>query len=397
MKPFINIVFLIFLGLNLSLYGQLNSKRIIPGAERLVLLRPAIKNRSIAVVANHTSLVGKTHLVDTLLSIGANVKKIFCPEHGFRGEISDGENVINSKDAQTGLPIISLYGNKNKPSTEDLKGIDMVIYDLQDVGVRCYTYISTLTYVMQACAENFIPIFILDRPNPNGFYIDGPVLDLKFKSFVGMLPIPVVYGMTSGELATMINEEGWLGTSEKCGLAVIPCQNYSHKSIYNLPVNPSPNLPNMRAVYLYPSLFLFEATKINVGRGTDFPFQVFGSPLLDSCNITYTPKSIPKRSKNPPHMGKLCKGFDLQNLTLDELINRKQICLDYLILAYSKFPDKKSFFSSNGFFSKLAGTDLLQKQIIKKTSVSEIRLSWQTGIDKFKIIRKKYLIYEDFE
>lgn len=378
----------------LPMSGQ-NIKKIIPGAERIVLVTPATKNRVVAIVANHTSMVGRTHLVDTLLSLGVNIKKIFCPEHGFRGNGSDGENIRNSRDTKTGIPIVSLYGKKKKPSAEDLKGIDVVLYDLQDVGVRFYTYISTLTYVMQACADNFIPFFVLDRPNPNGFYIDGPVLEDKCKSFVGIHPIPIVYGMTSGELATMINEEGWLGTSEKCGLGIIPCQNYSHKFLYPLPVNPSPNLTNMSAVYLYPSLCLFEGTAINVGRGTDFPFQVFGFPSLDSCEFSYTPRAIADKSKNPPHLGKLCQGVDLRGITEEELIKRKQINLEYLIFAYKNFKDKKVFF--NSYFKNLAGSETLQRQIVNEIPVDSIRKTWQPGIDKFKSIRKKYLIYEDFE
>jgi uncharacterized protein YbbC (DUF1343 family) len=375
--------------------GQSGMKKVIPGAERIILIKPAIKNKAIAIVANHTSLVGTTHLVDTLVSLGANVKKIFCPEHGFRGTGSDGENIKNSRDVKTGIPVISLYGKKLKPSPEDLKGIDVVLYDLQDVGVRCYTYISTLSYVMQACAENFIPFFVLDRPNPNGFYIDGPVLNLKNKSFVGLHAIPLVYGMTPGELATMINDEGWLGPNLQCGLGVIPCQNYTHKTLYTLPVNPSPNLPNMRAVYLYPSLCLFEGTRINVGRGTDYPFQVFGSPMLDSCQFTYTPVSITGKSKNPPDMGLLCRGIDMRNIDMQQIIENKSIDLSPILFAYRNFSNKKIFF--NSFFKNLAGNDILQVQISKQLSIDSIRSTWKADIDKFKQIRKKYLIYVDFE
>lgn len=386
----------IFLIIPISfILGQQKNLKIIPGAERMPLITPVLKNKTIAVVANYASLVGDTHLVDTLLRRGAKIKKIFCPEHGFRGSVGAGEFVKNSRDTKTGIPIVSLYGKKVKPSVEDLKGVDVVIYDLQDVGVRFYTYISTLTYVMQACAENFIPLFILDRPNPNGFYIDGPVLDLKCKSFVGMHPVPIVYGMTPGEYANMVNEEGWLGTAEKCSIGVILCQNYSHKMKYVLPINPSPNLQNMKAVYLYPSLALFEGTIINVGRGTDVPFQVFGHPDLKGCTFTYTPRSIANAAKIPPHMGKLCYGVDLSGLTEDSLTESGKINLDYLMFAYKNSPNKKTFFTP--YFQNLAGNRNLKQQIIDSVPVDDIRKGWQAGIDTFKVIRKKHLLYEDFE
>ncbi len=374
---------------------QYPDKPIVPGAERIPLIMPATKNRVVAIVANHTSMSGSVHLVDTLLALGVNIKKIFCPEHGFRGTADAGEYIKNGKDIKTGIPIISLYGKKLKPTDEDLKGIDIVILDLQDVGVRYYTYISTLTYVMQACAEHFTPLFILDRPNPNGFYIDGPVLDLKHKSFVGMHPIPLVYGMTMAELATMINEEGWLKTPEKCSIGVIPMQNYSHKYLYKLPVNPSPNLQNMESIYLYPSLGLFEGTAVNVGRGTDFPFRVFGHPKFPDTLFTYTPRSIENVSKDPPHLGIPCFGIDLRNLTETELVSYKALNLEYLITAYKLYPDKLHFF--NKYFENLAGNSILRNQITKRLSAEDIRKTWQPEILKFKEIRKKYLIYEDFE
>jgi uncharacterized protein YbbC (DUF1343 family) len=374
---------------------QVSEKRIIPGAERIPLIIPATKNRVIAIVANQTSMVGNCHLVDTLQAQGVTIKKIFCPEHGFRGTGEAGEYIKNGKDSKTGIPIISLYGKKVKPSAEDLKGIDIVIFDLQDVGVRFYTYISTLTYVMQACAEHFIPLFILDRPNPNGFYIDGPVLDMKYKSFVGMHPIPLVYGMTIAELATMINDEGWLKTSEKCSIGVIPMQNYSHKYLVQLPVNPSPNLQNMRSVYLYPSLGIFEGTVMNVGRGTDFPFQVYGHPQFQDTSFSYTPRSIENVSKNPPHLGKICFGIDLRNLAEEDLVNFKGLNLEYLAFAYKHFPDKLHFF--NKYFENLVGNNLLRAQISKGLSAEEIKKTWESDLQKFKVIRKKYLIYEDFE
>lgn len=386
-------VFFVTLVHNVS--SQNITRPIVPGACRPMLYLPAIKNKNVALVANHTSVVGNTHLLDTLLSQGIKVVRIFCPEHGFRGNEDAGAQISSGVDSKTGIPVVSLYGKKLKPSEDDLKNVDVVLYDLQDVGVRFYTYISTLTYVMEACGQHFVPLFILDRPNPNGFYVDGPVLDLKYKSFVGMHPIPVVYGMTAGELAMMINEEGWLPGKKKCeGLGVIPCQNYSHKSVYQLPVHPSPNLQTMSAVYLYPSLCLFEGTSINVGRGTDFPFLVYGSPSLKNSEFTYTPQSIEGKSKNPLHEGQLCHGVDLRNLPEQTLIADARFNLEYLLDAYKNTDDKKTFF--NSYFENLAGTGTLRAQIIKGDSPESIRKSWQPGLDKFKVIRKKYLLYEDF-
>lgn len=367
---------------------------VVVGAERMVFVIPTIKNKHIAIVANQTSMVGQTHLVDTLRKVGADIKVIFCPEHGFRGTEGAGERVRSTKDSKTGIPIVSLYGKKLKPSAVDLAGVDMVIYDLQDVGVRFYTYISTLSYVMQACAENFVPLFILDRPDPNGFYIDGPVLEPKFKSFVGMLPIPLVYAMTVGELADMINEEGWLPNNLKCSIGVIPCQNYSHKTRYTLPVNPSPNLQNMKAIYLYPSLGLFEGTVMNVGRGTEFPFQVYGNPHFMDTTFKYTPHKIEGVSTDPPHLNVLCFGEDLRPLNTDSLAASTCINLAYLANAYNNYADKSKFF--NSFFENLAGTASLRKQISSKMPEDSIRKSWQPAILKFKAIRKKYLLYEDF-
>jgi uncharacterized protein YbbC (DUF1343 family) len=393
---FLTVIYIALLLINQNVNSQIYpEKRIIPGAERMTLIIPATKNRVVAIVANHTSMCGNVHLVDTLLSLGVNIQKIFCPEHGFRGTGSAGEHIKNGKDAKTGIPIISLYGKKLKPTAEDLKGIDVVIYDVQDVGVRYYTYISTLTYVMQACAEHFVPLFVLDRPNPNGFYIDGPVLDMKYKSFVGMHPIPLVYGMTTAELATMINDEGWLKTTEKCSIGIIPIANYSHKYLYKLPVNPSPNLQNMPSVYLYPSLGVFEGTVMNVGRGTEFPFQVFGNPKLPDTLFSYTPRSIENISIDPPHAGIVCYGVDLRKLTEEDLVAYKGLNLDYLMFAYAHYPDKLHFF--NKYFENLAGNGILRAQITKGLSSEEIKKTWQPDLIKFKALRKKYLIYEDFE
>lgn len=387
-------IFFLILALPVIAFAQVENVPVIVGAERMVFVIPTIKNKRIAVVANQTSMVGKTHLIDTLRHVGADIKVIFCPEHGFRGKADAGERVKSTKDSKTGIPIVSLYGKKLKPSAADMAGVDMVIYDLQDVGVRFYTYISTLTYVMQACAENFVPLFILDRPNPNGFYVDGPVLEPKYKSFVGLHPIPIVYGMTVGELANMINEEGWLPNGLRCSIGVIPCQNYTHKTRYTLPVNPSPNLQNMKSVYLYPSLGLFEGTVMNVGRGTDFPFQVFGNPRFTDTSFHYIPQSIPDVSADPPHKGLVCYGVDLRNILEDSLKGAHSITIDYMLLAYEKYPDKVHFF--NNFFENLAGTASLRKQIQGEISPDSLRRSWQPGLFKFNAIRKKYLLYEDF-
>jgi uncharacterized protein YbbC (DUF1343 family) len=373
--------FLLFLFFEISAFSQ-----IIPAAELTTEYFPKLAGKKIALVANQTSMVGSTNLVDTLMHSGICVKKIFCPEHGFRGIADAGEVINSSTDKVTGLPVISLYGKNKKPTLSDLQGIDIVVFDIQDVGVRFYTYISTLHYVMEACAENNIPLLILDRPNPNSHYIDGPVLKPKYRSFVGMHTVPLVYGMTIGEYAKMINGEGWLAKGEKCDLQCIPCANYTHHSKYRLPVKPSPNLPNMQSIFLYPSLGLFEGTCISVGRGTDFPFQVIGCPGIDSTLYSFTPKSIPG-AKNPFYENKKCFGFDLRNT------NDSVFTLTYIINMYKLFPQKAAFF--NPFFQKLAGNDELILQIKGGMSEEDIRNSWKVDLDKFKEIRKKYLIYPE--
>ncbi len=361
------------------------------GAEQTAVYLPLLKNKKCAVIANQTSIIGSAHLVDSLLKLKIEVVKIFSPEHGFRGNVADGESIKNTLDEATGIPIVSLYGNKNKPSADDLKDIDVMIYDIQDVGVRFYTFISTLHYVMEACAEKGLQLIILDRPDPNGFYIDGPVLENCCRSFVGMHPIPLVYGLTAGELAMMINGEGWLGNELKCNLIVIPCINYTHKSLYRLPVNPSPNLRNMEAVYLYPSLGLFEGTIMSVGRGTPFPFQVFGHPDYPLKEFSYTPFGSAE-NKNPKYKGMQCYGTDLRNLTFDSLVGLKQINLNYMITAY-KTMHKKDFF--NSYFTQLAGTYQLRKQIESGWTEEKIRESWQPALEKYRQMRKKYLLYPD--
>ncbi len=365
-------------------------KEIIVGAERIEDYLNLIKNKKIGVVSNQTSLVKTAHLVDTLLVLGINVEKVYAPEHGFRGDADAGESVDNMIDKKTGLPIISIYGNNYKPTKENLAGIDLMIFDIQDVGVRFFTYISSLHYVMEACAENNIPLIVLDRPNPNGFYIDGPILEKEYKSFVGMHPVPIVYGMTIGEYAKMINGQGWLNDSIQCDLTVIPCENYTHSSFYELPVKPSPNLPTMKSIYLYPSTAFFEGTVVNEGRGTETPFEVFGHPNFEGGDYSYTPISIPGMSKNPKLLGQICYGVDLRSMSIDSLREMAKIQLEWLELAYN-YTKVDEFFIP--FFEKISGTAELRKQIENGVSTQEIRNSWKEGLVAFKAVRERYLIY----
>lgn len=363
------------------------------GADRTDMYISIIKGKSVAIVANQTSLIKNTHLVDSLVSLGIKVKKVFSPEHGFRGDADAGEKVLTYKDSKTGLQVISLYGKKNKPQPADLKDIDIVIYDIQDVGVRFYTYISTLHYVMEACAENKKQLIVLDRPNPNGHYIDGPVLEEKYKSFVGLHPVPVVYGMTVAEYAKMINGEGWLKSKIKCDLIYILNDNYDHNKMYELPVRPSPNLPNMCAIYLYPSLALFEGTIVSVGRGTNLPFQVIGHPTLQNAKYTFTPKSN-EGAKDPMYNGQVCSGYDLRDFGNVYMKNNKMLYLFWLQGTYRDTPDKTKYF--NDYFNNLAGNASLKQQVIDGLSEEAIRKSWEAGLTKFKETRKKYLLYKDF-
>lgn len=342
----------------------------------------------VGVVANQTSLIGETHLVDSLVTAGINVKKIFTPEHGFRGGADAGAKVNNSRDEKTGIDIVSLYGKTKKPTPEMLRDIDVMLFDLQDVGVRFYTYISTMTYVMEACAENDIPVIVLDRPNPNGFYIDGPVLKAENKSFVGMHPVPVVYGMTIGEYAQMVNGEGWMDNGVQCELTVVSIPGYDRNAIYELPVKPSPNLPNWESIYLYPTLCFFEGSIVSVGRGTENPFQIFGHPDLRG-EYTFTPESKNGASK-PLLEGQRCRGTNLITFAHDYANNVPQLHLEWLIEAYQQLKDK-SFF--NNYFRLLSGDKQLQKDIENGKSQEEIRASWQDDLKSFKAIREKYLIY----
>lgn len=371
-----------------------NNRHITLGAESFSSYLPLLKNKRVGIVANHSTTIGEAHLVDTLMALDVNVTKIYSPEHGFRGDGDAGELIESHFDQKTALPIISLYGNKKKPSHADFDSIDVVVFDIQDVGIRYYTYISTMHYVMETCAEINLPLIVLDRPNPNGFYVDGPVLEPKYKSFVGMHPVPIVHGMTIGEYAKMVNGERWLNDSLQCKLTVIPCENYHHDSTYVLPIRPSPNLPNQTSIYLYPSLGFFEGTSISIGRGTDFPFQVFGHPSFTEMPFEFTPGRRPKASKNPPLLGELCHGINLQDYQPDYFLNLKQINLEWLLFAYRSFPDKDNFF--NSYFNLLAGNNTLKQQVKQNTDEHTIRMSWKPGVEKFMLIRKKYLLYPDF-
>lgn len=385
--------FLFFLML-VSYFHRSNAQHIVVGAEQMDSYIGQLRDRRVGVVCNQTSEVSHTHIVDTLLSQGINIEVIFAPEHGYRGQADAGSKVKNTMDKSSGIFIESLYGRNLKPSTTSLSKIDVMVFDIQDVGARFYTYISTLQYVMEACADRGIPLIILDRPNPNGHYVDGPVLESKLKSFVGMQPIPVVYGMTMGEYAKMLVGERWIHTSNDLNLSVIKCANYTHKSSYKLPIAPSPNLKSSQAINLYPSLCLFEGTNVSVGRGTDFPFELYGSPYLDSKKMkyTFTPQSK-LGAKTPPFLNKKCYG---ESLSTEKSLN--QFSLKYLLKAYQNWTlGKDSFFLKNKFFDNLAGSDLLRKQILQGMDESQIRKSWQVDIQKFKTIRKKYLLYEDFE
>ncbi|MFN4147340.1 MAG: exo-beta-N-acetylmuramidase NamZ domain-containing protein [Runella sp.] len=368
---------------------NLHAQRLTLGCERTDVYLPMLKNKNVGLVVNHTTIFSNgRHLVDSLLSLGVSVKLIFAPEHGFRGNASAGEKIKNDIDSKTGLPIASLYGANRKPNAAQLKDIDVVIFDIQDVGVRYYTYPSTMHYVMEACAENGKKCIVLDRPNPNGHYVAGPVLDRRFASFVGLNPVPIVHGLTSGELAKMINGEGWLAKSQKCDLEVVVCQNYHHQMPYDLPVAPSPNLPNRQSILLYASICLFEGTPISVGRGTDTQFQVIGGTSPSYGSYTFTPEDKPG-AINPPNKGKLCYGLDLTKVDA----YKEGFTLKYVIEMYRKSPDKSKFFSSPDFFDKLAGTDMIRKQIMEGKSEQEIARGWKADLEKFKTLRKKYLLY----
>jgi len=384
--------FFILILIMVSVSGFKTRKGPVPGSYQIYLYRNLIEGKRVAVVANQTSMVGQTHLVDNLLSIGIDVRLIFAPEHGFRNLADAGETIENGKDPETGIPLISLYGSHLKPAADDLSGIDVVIFDIQDVGTRFYTYISTLHYILESCAENNVNCIVLDRPNPNGFYFDGNILDTAYSSFVGLDPVPVVHGMTVGEYAQMVNGEGWLKNGIKCNLTVIKCKNYTHRTLYELPVKPSPNLPNQTSVYLYPSICFFEGTNVSLGRGTAFPFQVFGSPELPDRGFSFTPESVPG-AKNPPLLGVKCYGTDLRDALKKRVVPKPEINLGWIISAYNDFPQKDKFFTS--YFDVLAGGPALREQILKGMSAKEIRETWKAGLTEFSKIRNKYLLYPD--
>lgn len=399
-------IYLFILACTLSINAF--SQEIKPGAYQTSEYLPELKGKRIGLFANHTATIGNKHLVDTLVSLGMNITKAFGPEHGFRGTADAGEKVGDYKDAATGIPVISLYGKKRRPSTDDLQDVDVMLFDIQDVGTRFYTYISSLEEFINSAIENNKPLIILDRPNPNGFYVDGPVLDTAYKSFVGMQPIPVVYGMTMGEYAKMLIGEKWAKAAATATsipkITIIKNKNYTHKSKYVLPVKPSPNLGTMASVYWYGSNCLFEGTILSEGRGTDFPFAIFGHPSLPKTLYAFTPTSR-DGAKDPKLKDQLCYGWNLagnDKEVLQKVDNKIQ--LSYLLEAYKLFPEKEKFFitpksgkPTDYFFNKLAGNDALQKQIIAGVSEKEIRASWKKDIDAFKAIRKKYLLYTDFE
>lgn len=361
------------------------------GAERMDQYLSQLQGKRVALVVNQTSVIGKTHLVDTLLQLGVDIKKVFAPEHGFRGNHSAGAIIKDGKDLKTSLDVVSLYGKNKKPSAEMLADVDVVLFDIQDVGVRFYTYISTMHYVMEACAELDKKVVVLDRPNPNGYYIDGPILEPEYKSFIGMHAIPIVHGLTVGELAQMINGEKWLKNEVICDLRIVSCLNYTHDSLYHLPVRPSPNLPNMNSVYLYPYLGLFEGTNVSIGRGTDFPFQVIGRPGSVGA-FSFTPRSIPGVSDNPKHLGKECVGETIPDFLSDDILSQNTLNLTWLILMYenNRAEDGEYF---KDFFYKLAGNKELRIKIEAGMSDADIRKTWQPGLDKYKVKRKKYLLY----
>lgn len=367
-------------------------ERIVPGDEQTSEYFPLLKGKRIALFTNHTGMVGDKHLLDLLVENRFNVTAIFSPEHGFRGNADAGEHVSGSVDRKTGVPILSLYdGKPGKPSEASMRKFDLLVVDIQDVGLRFYTYYASMCRLMDACAEHHLPMLILDRPNPNGHYVDGPILDMKYKSSVGWLPIPVVHGMTLGELARMVNGERWLPQGRTCDVTIIPCLNYTHRSFYRLPIPPSPNLPDMKSVYLYPSTCYFEATPVSLGRGTDRPFQVYGHPDMKGCSYSFTPRSRPG-AKNPPQQNKLCHGVDLGHLSEEE-IRERGIDLSYLIDAYRNLNMGDRFFRP--FFERLIGRDYVRRMIEEGKSADEIKACWKEDVERFKVQRRQYLIYEE--
>ncbi|HTE09665.1 MAG TPA: DUF1343 domain-containing protein [Chitinophagaceae bacterium] len=378
---------------------KVTKNKIITGADQTEKYLPYLQGKRVAILANPTTIIGKKHLVDSLHSRGINIVKVFGPEHGFRGNASAGVKVADETDPATGIPVISLYGAKTKPSKEDLSDVDIMIFDVQDVGCRFYTNINVLARIMEACAENGKELLLLDRPNPNGYFIDGPVLDMSLKSGIGMFPIPITHGLTIAEFAQMANGQGWLANKMKCKLKIIPVANYNHSMYYELPVKPSPNLNTQQSVMLYPSVCLFEGTVLNLGRGTYFPFTVLGNPdLKGKYDFSFTPVSIKGMSETPQHMNQVCYGLDLRKYNMEDLLKKKQINLQWMMELYKAYPYKEKFFDYTqskemGNINKLSGTTQFKEQIITGKSEAEIRKSWEPGLSEYKIMRKKYLLY----
>jgi uncharacterized protein YbbC (DUF1343 family) len=389
---------LLFFGLKKP-ESPVHGKKIITGADQTEKYVDYLKGKRVAIMANPTSIIGKKHLVDSLQNRGVNIVKVFGPEHGFRGNASAGAKVSDEKDPATGIPIISLYGSKNKPTKEDMGDIDILLYDLQDVGVRFYTNINALARLMEACAENGKELLILDRPNPNGYLIDGPILDMKYKSGIGMFPLPMSHGLTVAEFALMANGEGWLKNGEKCKLKIIPVANYNHNMPYTLPVKPSPNLNTQQAILLYPSTCMFEGIYVNHGRGTMYPFTVLGSPMLNGkFSFSFTPKSINGMAETPIFMDQVCYGLDLRKYDVNKLRKSGKINLQWIMDLYKASPNKEQFFDSKlsnqmGHIENLVGSGLFRQQIIDGISEAEIRKSWEPGLSQYKEMRKKYLLY----
>ncbi|WP_282194107.1 exo-beta-N-acetylmuramidase NamZ family protein [Alistipes ihumii] len=382
---------ILLFGLLLASLGAPAQDRIETGAEQTGRYLPLLEGRRVGIMTNHTGTVGRTHLVDTLRSLGVDIRVVFAPEHGFRGQADAGESVASYRDRKTGIDVVSVYGSTKRPPDSIMQRLDVLLFDIQDVGLRYYTYLSSMHYLMEACAANGKRLIVLDRPNPNGFYVDGPVLEAKHRSFVGMHPIPVVHGMTLGELARMIDGEGWLRDGLRCKLTVIPCRGYTHRSRYRLPTAPSPNLPNMRAVYLYPSLCFFEGTPVSLGRGTDFPFQAYGHPELQG-DFSFTPRSN-AGAKNPPLKDKLCHGVDLRTSPSDERIWERGVDLGYVIDCYRQLNLGEKFFTP--MFDRLTGTDYVRQMILQGAGADRIKARWADDVKRFKQTRKPYLLYEE--
>jgi uncharacterized protein YbbC (DUF1343 family) len=387
------IFFIFFIAYSFTCLSQGKPSPAVPAAHLTNEYLPYLENKRIGMVVNQTSIIHQTHLIDSLVKLNIHIVKIFAPEHGFRGTADAGEKINDSLDTRTGIPIVSLYGKNKKPAKESLQDLDLIIFDIQDVGARFYTYISTLHYVMEACAENNKELMILDRPNPNGFYVDGPVLKKEFSSFVGMHPVPIVHGMTIAEYALMINGECWLKDSVQCKLQIVKCKFYDHQRLYTLPVKPSPNLPDINSIYLYPSICLFEGTAISVGRGTMYPFRQIGAPKLEGkYSYNFTPESIQGMSKNPPYENQTCYGIDLRDYDVAQFTVQKKINLSWLIELYQQYPEKSQFFIP--FFDKLAGNAELKEQIKAGKTEKQIRSTWRKDLSKFRKIRTKYLLYQ---